>query len=408
MEGTDDFDLEAWVQSEGINTSGSFSLPRKCERSPGTKVSLTGTGAVIQKFKNAVHPPEIDGISEGGHGENIHASAWNVSAVLCGDASSGFQKGIYYGSGSSDGAARGFWPMEWDTLNLICRYGISDSYVSWPFRPVSRLVRLKRRNRKPPLRLTINIEGYLYEIAIQLIKQCIHDWLSENRGFCLIIGGPGARAPNPVLSIFMIRCFGLTPYRSNDEGRDCVIHAACNVMFLLVGERSAAYEVNRLRRSIKLASARCRPHTEGCTEVSDLLKIGHLGPIFQNAGGHLGIRKMIIPRHGHLQSIACRFNWLFEKKYYGSIFVARLFEAHVVDHVIVIDSRRWPSLIYDSSDLCPIMLSSLALFHCAGPGANKVKIVDLYEVFGHQRKHEICDEFEQELLTLPRGSAPLA
>ena len=133
-------------------------------------------------------------------------------------------------------------------------------------------------------------------------------------------------------------------------------------MFLLVGERSAAYEVIRLRRSITLASARCRPHTEGCPEVSDLLKLGHLGPIFQYAGGHLGIRRMIITRHGHLQSIAYRFNWLFEKKYYGRIFVAHLFEAHVVDHVIVIDSRRWPSLIYDPSDLYPITLSAPALF----------------------------------------------
>ena len=114
---------------------------------------------------------------------------------------------------------------------------------------------------------------------------------------------------------------------------------------------------------------------------------------------------MIIPHHVHLQLISYRFNWLFEKEYYGRVFIARLFEAHVVDHVIVIDSRRWPSLIYDSSDLYPIMLYSLALFHCAGPGASKVKIADLYEVFRHQRKYEVSDEFEQELLTLPRGSA---
>ena len=57
------------------------------------------------------------------------------------------------------------------------------------------------------MRLTINIEGYPYEIAVQLIKQRIHDWLSENRGFCLIIGGPGARAPNSVLSIFVEALF---------------------------------------------------------------------------------------------------------------------------------------------------------------------------------------------------------
>ena len=114
---------------------------------------------------------------------------------------------------------------------------------------------------------------------------------------------------------------------------------------------------------------------------------------------------MIILRHGHLKSIACRFNWLFEKKYYDRIFIARLFEDHIVVHVTVIDSRRCPSLIYDSSDLYPITLSSSSLFHCTGPGANKVKIVDLYELFRHEQKYEIRDEFEQELLTLPRGSA---
>ena len=112
----------------------------------------------------------------------------------------------------------------------------------------------------------------------------------------------------------MIRCFGVTPYSGAGVFRDYVFHAACNVMFLLLGERSAAYEVSQLHRSITLASARCRPHTEGRPEVSDLLKFGHLGPIFQNAVGHLGIRKVIILRHGHLRSIACRFNWLFEKK----------------------------------------------------------------------------------------------
>ena len=135
------------------------------------------------------------------------------------------------------------------------------------------------------MRLTINIEGYPREIPLQLIKQRIHDWLSENRGFCLIVGGPGARAPNLALSISMIRCFGITPYRGAGEGRDCVIHAACNDMFLLLGERLADYEVSSLHRSIALASARCRPYIEGRPEVCDLLKLGHLGPVFPECRG---------------------------------------------------------------------------------------------------------------------------
>ena len=198
----------------------------------------------------------------------------------------------------------------------------------------------------------------------------------------------------------------MTPYRSDGEGHDCEIHSAYNVTLLLLGERSAAYEVSLLHRSTKLASARCRPHTEGRPEVSDLLKLGHLGPISQNSWGHIGIQKVIILRHWDLQSIACRFNWLFEKKYYGRIFNAHLFEAYIVDHVIVIDSRRWNFLIYDSPDKYPITLSSSALFFYAGLGENKVKIIDLYEVFTRQRIYEIRHEVERELLTSLRVSAP--
>ena len=78
-------------------------------------------------------------------------------------------------------------------------------------------------------------------------------------------------------------------YRGDVGGRDCVVHAACNVMFLLIGERSAVYEISQLDRSIPLAYSRCRPHTEGRPDVSDLLNLGHLGTVFQSAGGHFGI-----------------------------------------------------------------------------------------------------------------------
>ena len=115
---------------------------------------------------------------------------------------------------------------------------------------------------------------------------------------------------------------------------------------------------------------------------------------------------MMIPPHGYHRTIDCRFNWLFEKKCYGRTFLAHLFETHIVDHVIVIDSRRWLSLMYDFSDLYRIMLSSQALFHCTGPGANKVKIVDLYEVLRYQRKYETSNGTKREIIPLPRGSSP--
>ena len=55
-------------------------------------------------------------------------------------------------------------------------------------------------------------------------------------------------------------------------------------MFLTIFKHSAAYEVFRLHRSIALASARFRPHTDGRLEVSDLLKLGHLEPFLRMQG----------------------------------------------------------------------------------------------------------------------------
>lgn len=49
------------------------------------------------------------------------------------------------------------------------------------------------------------------------------------------------------------------------------------------------------------ASRRARPHVEGKAEVSDLINPRHLGPIFQELGGMLGLRKVKnIPVHYHL------------------------------------------------------------------------------------------------------------
>ena len=197
----------------------------------------------------------------------------------------------------------------------------------------------------------------------------------------------------------MIRSFRTTPYWSDDDRRDCVIYAACNVICLLFSENSLSYEVNPLHRSITLATAHRRPQIEGRLEVSNLLKLDNLGPVFQNAGGLIGIRKMTISRQGALQSTACLSNWLFEKEQYGRIIIARLFESPNVDKVLVIDSRWWPRLMYDSSDLYLITLSPSALFQCARPWTYKVRIVDLYEVFRHQSKYEAGDEVKRELLS---------
>ena len=97
------------------------------------------------------------------------------------------------------------------------------------------------------------------------------------------------------------------------------------------------------------ASQKCRPHDDCKPEISEFTSVGHVGPVLQGLCGDLRLQKLkSIPSHGHHESPDDRFNWLFAKPIHGHVYPARLYEAGVVDHLVVIDSRRWPSLIYDS------------------------------------------------------------
>ena len=137
------------------------------------------------------------------------------------------------------------------------------------------------------------------------------------------------------------------------------------------------------------ASQRLRPFDECKAEIIDFTNIGHLGQAFQGLGGDLFIKevKNVTP-HGHREPPNERFDWLFNRRIRGHLYIARLYEAGVVDHLFVIDSRQWPSFIYESCDPSPLILSSYSLFQCCDPDANKVKITQLFEVILDRRSGE--------------------
>ncbi len=111
------------------------------------------------------------------------------------------------------------------------------------------------------------------------------------------------------------------------------------------------------------ASQGLRPFNEGKAEIIDFTSIGHLGPLFQGIGGDLSIKKVKnLALHGHREPPHERFNWLFSKRRQGRLYIARLYEAGIVDHLVLIDSGQWPSLIYDPCDLYRMILSSYSLF----------------------------------------------
>ncbi len=74
-----------------------------------------------------------------------------------------------------------------------------------------------------------------------------------------------------------------------------------------------------------------------------------------------------------------------EESWYGfldhakkGVFLIRLYETGVVDHVVVLDCGR--RLIFDSAEVWPLKLSMDALEACAGDEAVRPRIIKLREV----------------------------
>ncbi len=183
-----------------------------------------------------------------------------------------------------------------------------------------------------------------------------------------------------------------------------MIDATCNAGYLLLGDFKTLSMSQRFVEVARKASERCRPHDEGKSEISDFLSVGHLGPVLQGFGCDLRLQKVKkIRPYGHRDSAKVRFNLLFDMRIHGHIYLARFYEAGVVDHLVVINSRQWPGLIYDSCDQYTLILSSSPLFQCGAPDANKMKITQLYEVIRNRGSGEKTKHLKQQLLTMPRG-----
>ncbi len=107
-----------------------------------------------------------------------------------------------------------------------------------------------------------------------------------------------------------------------------MIDTACNAMYLLLGDSKASSMNTQLVEVALSASQRLRTHDEGKPEISDFLNVGHLGPVFRGLGADLYIKRVKnIPPHGLREPPDIRFNWLFEKRMHGRVYLARLYEA---------------------------------------------------------------------------------
>ena len=137
---------------------------------------------------------------------------------------------------------------------------MQNSFDDWPYRAVFRRARFFQRAEKGPARPFVNTEGYPNRTALILIKNTLKRWLESNPGFCVLIGGPGGRAPNTQTTRYYIRCFDEIRFRSS--GCNFVVDAACNADYLLLGEEKAAFMNKYFMGVVLWASKRLRPFNE--------------------------------------------------------------------------------------------------------------------------------------------------
>ncbi len=212
--------IERIAAAAGVDTRGSFSCPTERDQTiirlrPSLCTTTSNATAQVESSENR-----------------------NVAAILRSDGESNLPHDSYFGSSSFDGAVTGFWPLIWDSLEITWAPKIYHHFVDWSYRHLIRAALLLLRKAWGPARPFMNIEGYPREVAIVLIKNTLKSWLNENSGFCILIGGPVARAPSLQTIKYYIRCFGEIRFRSS--GRSCVIDAACNAMYLLLGDSKAS------------------------------------------------------------------------------------------------------------------------------------------------------------------------
>ena len=71
---------------------------------------------------------------------------------------------------------------------------------------------------------------------------------------------------------------------------------------------------------------------------------------------------------------------LYTKTAINGVYLVRMKQTHVCDHVIVIDARKWPRLIFDSAERFPLMLSKTSILLCGGEDSTLTYILEAYKV----------------------------
>ena len=313
--------------------------------------------------------------------EDSGMNEWDIQQIVCGDGTSltaerSLEESRFYGSGSTDGGKNTFWELEIETLRLVAR---GSSLIQWPFRALTEKAKNSLKAELIPHRPVVNISELSVSEAEKSMRTGLRKWLERYKGFSVTVGGAGSRVKSVKSEKFRVVCLGEVFSQSTNE-RNCAIEATLNAISLLLGNETAQQCQYRIKDAVTSASNRVKRKKPGAALISDFQSIGEIGSVLQELKIGLSIEKVKMGSKYQCKSKMDFILKLYNKTAINGVFLVRLKQTHVCDHVVVIDARKWPRLIFDSAEKFPLLLSPTSVLLCGGEDFKCVFISEVYRV----------------------------
>lgn len=282
----------------------------------------------------------------------VDTSDYTIERVMIGDGSDGLTKGLMYGSSVLFGDRTTFWELDPKSIQL------SFSKVD------VRFFTAKSIHKRRSLNVThIKVQSRALRKVDpnKLTLETIVKFMKKNPGFFVKIGGPKKRIVTGSTKMFVTEAFGKNPIVSNDGG--CMDAALINAVAALRDNNDWKDAKEKLEKVAYTYS-----NLKQCSRTLQQLK---LKIQMNNISSDL--------KHSFKENGFKMFNDVE-----GGVFIARLMQVNVVDHVVCVDANR--KLILDSAEEYPLKLSAEALKLCAGDNCSNPRMVEVVEIVDLSKK----------------------
>ena len=220
-----------------------------------------------------------------------------------------------------------------------------------------RAVTPKAAQREEKPLIFIRIIGLNMKSRKRRVRETLIDWMLENPGFAVIIGGPGSREDSSALRGMVLRHKRLPFGRGNDP---CIVASFAHAVYLYRGDLEAKRALGVYMQHWVVGTS--------LAANSDLFKLPRHG---------LTTRKLTKKNEPHL----FEFDAYDESE--ARILLVRLRGHDSLDHVVCVDMAR--GIIYDNEMDFPLRCTSVVMSLCAG-GLRKGSIREVRQVVADRKR----------------------